>query len=183
MCFSGAACAAGWHGPVWYDVWNLRLSSRVNVWWLPPVWRRVHPFLLLVSIPLAARALGLLFYDFDSDPAGHPIVPSPLTSPIIAVPYHLLVLAPVAALGLLAWTLLPQRRAAVAGVWTCLASLSVLVGETDRQMLRLLGHGLSLSTVRAYAGPSVFAAEVLEPLLRDWSHVASPLGVGARSDE
>lgn len=141
------------------------------------MWRRPHPFVLLVSIPSVARVLGLCSHYFAADPSGHPVVPSPLTSLVVALPYHLIVLGAFAGLGMLAWNLIPRARIATAAVWGLFAPFAVFVGETDRQLFRFLGHGLSWATIHTYAGPSVFGGEVLQPLANDWPHLAVSLGL------
>ncbi|HEY3383995.1 MAG TPA: sulfatase-like hydrolase/transferase [Vicinamibacterales bacterium] len=139
--------------------------------------RRLHPFLLTALVPLLARVVGLVSYFLASDPAGHPTTPSPISSLVVVLPYHVCVLGGVSAAALLAWNLLPRLRPLVAVAAVALTAVLTFTGETDRQMLRFLGHGFTLATVQTYFNSSMFGDEVLGPLSMDWPHLAMSLTI------
>ena len=57
-----------------------------------------HPLVFTTVVAIVARIAGLLLYYFGRDSAGRPLVPSPISTLLVAVPYHVAVLAGLAAM-------------------------------------------------------------------------------------
>lgn len=125
----------------------------------------LHPIPFTALVALAARTIGLVAHCFGSDPAGHANVAAPIDALYVALPYHLAVLAGVAAVALLVWMILKPLRGVVTTVAAGLFAVSVLMGQIDFDMLRQVGSGLTPSAIRTYAGAGLWDSAFLQPVL------------------
>ena len=141
--------------------------------WLPSL---AHPLVLGGLGLLVVRGLGLAWHYFGTDLNGRPLIAMPRGSFIAALYYHGAVLLALILGWLLAWQLLPRWRRLVVWLAVLVFGLSLLLGQVDFEMIRLVGRRFSPSVVSTY-GPTVLTFEVLLPLRADLAHTAGSLAL------
>jgi arylsulfatase A-like enzyme len=125
----------------------------------------LHPIPFAAVVALAARTIGLLAHDFGRDPAGHANVAAPINALVLALPYHVAVLAGLAAAAMLLWGILKPLRGAVTAGTVALFGVIVLMGQVDFGLLRQIGSGLTPSAIRTYAGAGLWDSAFLQPVM------------------
>jgi arylsulfatase A-like enzyme len=141
----------------------------------------LHAIPLAAAVALVARTIGLVAYCFGGDPAGHANVAAPLDALVVALPYHLAVLAALAAAALLLWLVARPLRGGVTVAAIVLFAVTVLMGQIDFDMLRQTGSGLTLSAIRTYAGARLWDSAFLQPVLFEPGYTIPSLALIAGS--
>jgi hypothetical protein len=136
-----------------------------------------HPIPFAALVALAARTIGLLAHDFGRDPAGHANVAAPINALVLALPYHLAVLAGLAAAAILLWGILKPLRGAVTAATVTLFGVIVLMGQIDFGLLRQMGSGLTPSAIRTYAGAGLWDSAFLQPVMFEPAYTVPSLAL------
>lgn len=134
--------------------------------WLPPLG---HPLLAATLVALVARATGLTLHYFGRDLNNRPPLAPMFLFPA-AFAYHFAMLLSVSLGLLLAWKFIPRARGAILWLGTGFFGLTILLGQVDFEMLRLVGRRFSPSVLFTYVPHAAVTSETILPLLADRVH-------------
>ncbi len=142
--------------------------------WLPPL---EHPLVLMALIALCARTVGLAWHYFGHDLSGQPLVVMPMTLFPAAFAYHCAVLIAPALVLLLLWRLMPPLRGFMLIVTLPIFGATLLIGQVDFEMMRLVGRKFSPSVFTTYVPHQAFSSEIILPLRADLAHTLGSLAL------
>ena len=148
-----------------------------------PAWFRrvpvVHPLFAALGTAWVTQIAGLFFFCLGHDPAGHPLVTSPLNTLMIAVPLYTAWWLVLAGSLVALWWLAGALRHGVTAIAVAVSAGLMLMSEIDLGMQRFRGERLSAAHLQAYGTTSLFNSDWIAPVIQDPWYPIVTLGLVA----